>query len=398
LAVGGVLLAVLVVYVLIVPGNGNANQVGAKLEGADTEQTAGAAGIGDASGDTGATAARSGSAENDVTASRTNGGNDTQDQQPNAKAGGNAADTGASANTGPTGEAAGSAGANTGATTNDRQRGETAGGGWNWDALVNGTEKLPSLGAATDVPANNNLLTTPGGTSDSPTLIARGPSSDANTIAGNATSTNPPANATAADANTAAGNANAGNTNANAGHVNASDSSPRDLTSITNGTTEAPTTGVRQTPANGQTPAAVASATPGKHVVKAGDTYSKISLAVYGTSKHYADIEHANPGIDPTRLKPGMTINLPTIEARPAAARIAPQQEQALDPRTQYKVQPNDSLYTISLRLYGKADRVDKIYELNKAAIGDDMARVKAGMVLKLPEPPTQSSVATTGR
>jgi hypothetical protein len=39
---------------------------------------------------------------------------------------------------------------------------------------------------------------------------------------------------------------------------------------------------------------------------------------------------------------------------------------------------------------------VDKIYEKNKATIGDDMARLKVGMVLELPEAPTQSTIAAT--
>ena len=56
------------------------------------------------------------------------------------------------------------------------------------------------------------------------------------------------------------------------------------------------------------------------------------------------------------------------------------------------------NLYTISLRLYGKADRMEKIYELNKAAIGDDISRVKVGMVLRLPEPPTQTTAAAQAR
>jgi nucleoid-associated protein YgaU len=140
-------------------------------------------------------------------------------------------------------------------------------------------------------------------------------------------------------------------------------------------------------------------------VVKSGENYSKIAQAIYGSSKYYLDIEQANPNIDPTRLKPGTTINLPSIDtakttvaAAPAAGgAVAPQQESAqqqpaLDPKTQYKVQPNDSLYTISLRLYGKADRVEKIYELNRTTIGDDMARLKVGTVLKLPETPTQGA------
>ncbi|MGB7159272.1 MAG: LysM domain-containing protein, partial [Tepidisphaeraceae bacterium] len=135
------------------------------------------------------------------------------------------------------------------------------------------------------------------------------------------------------------------------------------------------------------------------HVVKAGETFSSIAAAAYGSPNFYPHIQRANPSLDSTRLKPGMTITLPLAdEVKPAASPAVAVAEQKIDPRTQYKVQPSDSLYRISEKLYGKADRVEKLYEANKAAIGDDMARLKAGMILKLPEPPTQSTEATTAR
>ena len=59
-----------------------------------------------------------------------------------------------------------------------------------------------------------------------------------------------------------------------------------------------------------------------------------------------------------------------------------------------YRVQPSDSLHKIALKLYGKASKADSIYELNREKIGGDSARIKVGMVLKLPEAPTQSPTA----
>jgi nucleoid-associated protein YgaU len=59
-----------------------------------------------------------------------------------------------------------------------------------------------------------------------------------------------------------------------------------------------------------------------------------------------------------------------------------------VDPRSEYRVQSGDSLHKIAVKLYGKIDMVDKIYELNKAAIGPNKAKLKLGMVLKLPEAP----------
>ena len=52
-------------------------------------------------------------------------------------------------------------------------------------------------------------------------------------------------------------------------------------------------------------------------------------------------------------------------------------------------MQSGDSLHKISMKLYGKIDMVQKIYDLNKSAIGDNPAKLKLGQVLKLPQPPT---------
>ncbi|WP_428940933.1 LysM peptidoglycan-binding domain-containing protein [Fontivita pretiosa] len=146
-------------------------------------------------------------------------------------------------------------------------------------------------------------------------------------------------------------------------------------------------------------PDASASAAPGArtHVVQPGESFATIAQAAYGSAAYYPHLIRANPTLDPRKLRPGMVINLPPIsqvraDSTTAAASDSPRATAAApatDPRTEYRVQPNDSLYKISLKLYGKADRVDKLYELNKSTIGPNPARLKEGMVLKLPEPPT---------
>jgi nucleoid-associated protein YgaU len=365
LAVGGVLLAVLVVYVLVVPGS-NSNQAGAILENLDGSeaQTSGASG--------------EAVAQADVNAPAKAPETSTQDQQ--AKSGGASAETG-SANAGAAGGPTGTAGAGTagGATAKDSA---SAGGGWNWDALVNGTEKLPSMGVGTDVPTNT-LVNSSG-------QLATGVSANGTSVnSPTANGTTPanqlsPTNDTSANGTATAQGGNGASHLPNAPETTAQQPRP--------GAADA--TSLRAEPA----PTSPASAAQ-THLVKAGDTYSKISLAVYGTSKHYAAIEQANPGVDPTRLKPGTTINLPAISTKqPTATPAVNGAAATIDPQKEYKVQPNDSLYTISLRLYGKADRMEKIYELNKATIGDDMARVKVGMILKLPEAPTQTTAAAQAR
>ncbi len=383
LAVGGVLLAVLVVYVLVVPGT-NPNQPGAHLENLDGSEiqspeadSAGAGAL--AYGTPGADTSTEGQSSSGAA-----------DQRPGSTGGGASADAGTTnggsdrTNTGngenPSGESAGS---------------ESAGGGWNWDALVAGTEKVPSLAAGTDVPTNG-ALAAGAGTADG---SAADGSSNNGSSAGNGTLQNGVApagngNAAANDSSTLSDNSDT----ASSGNSPSASDTLGDATAASSSQSPARQNGLAggaQTNIDGQ-PAASGTGVR-THVVKIGDTYSKISLAAYGTSKHYAQIEHANPGVDPTRLKPGQTLTLPAIATKPAAASSTATQA-VLDPQKEYKVQPNDSLHTISLRLYGKADRVEKIYELNKATIGNDMARVKIGTVLKLPEPPTQSSVAASSR
>lgn len=57
---------------------------------------------------------------------------------------------------------------------------------------------------------------------------------------------------------------------------------------------------------------------------------------------------------------------------------------------TEYRVQSGDNLYRISMKLYHTPNKMDLIYQFNKQLIGPDSARLKLNMVLKLPEPATR--------
>ena len=157
-------------------------------------------------------------------------------------------------------------------------------------------------------------------------------------------------------------------------------------------------------------PSAVASSGSRTHRIAQGETFASISTAAYGSSKYYPQIIKANPGVDPAHLKIGTVINLPdiatpavrpTASATPSATAGEPQHASAkvaaapIDSSKEYRVQPGDSLYKISLKLYGKSDRQDKIFQLNKDAMGNDPHHLKVGQVLRLPEPPTQTTTAS---
>ena len=47
------------------------------------------------------------------------------------------------------------------------------------------------------------------------------------------------------------------------------------------------------------------------HVVARGDTFASIAKKLYGNARRGRDIAAANPGVDPRRLTPGMTLSLP---------------------------------------------------------------------------------------
>jgi LysM repeat protein len=141
----------------------------------------------------------------------------------------------------------------------------------------------------------------------------------------------------------------------------------------------------------------------GKYVVKSGDTLSSIAQATYGSASYYPHILRANPTVNPNNLKLGTELTLPKAEDVKAtdtprehgigvAASIS--QDVKIDTTHQYRVQSGDSLYKISLKVYGKSTYVEKIYDLNKGTIGSDPKKLKLGMVLELPE---KTAVATTG-
>jgi len=134
------------------------------------------------------------------------------------------------------------------------------------------------------------------------------------------------------------------------------------------------------------------------HVIAQGETFSTIARTVYGNKKYYLQIEKANPNVVPERLRPGTTIVLPELPVsgdhadHRAAHSGAIASSKAVDSDTQYVIKPNDSLYRISMHLYGTPNKVDAIYDLNKDLIGPDRGRLKLGMTLRLPLAPTSGS------
>ncbi|HLL88646.1 MAG TPA: LysM domain-containing protein, partial [Tepidisphaeraceae bacterium] len=140
------------------------------------------------------------------------------------------------------------------------------------------------------------------------------------------------------------------------------------------------------------------------YTVKDGESYWTIAASQYGSGSYVGHLQRANPLVEPKRLRPGMVINLPDPSdvkpdsaknvARTVAMASAAQASSSATVVTpggskgEYKVQNNDTLYRICVKLYGSPRKVDALYDFNRATIGPDAGRLKPGMVLQLPEAP----------
>lgn len=127
------------------------------------------------------------------------------------------------------------------------------------------------------------------------------------------------------------------------------------------------------------------------HTIEAGETFSSIAANYYGDAKYYRVLVDANPQIDPNRLKPGVIIKVPELaKQQPKSDTTDVPSVSKIDPTKQYVVQSGDSLSKIATTLYGDQNMWQKIYDFNKSVIGDSPAKLKVGMTLNLPSPPTK--------
>lgn len=193
---------------------------------------------------------------------------------------------------------------------------------------------------------------------------------------------------------------------------------PADVVSAINQPEKAGTSGISSTPARSETGTATASTnepsgsltsqtsstllTPADtttssaqetqtHTVEVGETFSSIAAIYYGDSKYFKSIVDANPQLDPSKLKPGMKVTVPPLARKePRSDTTDVPAASSIDPNTQYVVKSGDSLSKIATTLYGDQNMWQKIYDFNKSTIGDSPAKLKLGMVLKLPTPPTR--------
>lgn len=159
-------------------------------------------------------------------------------------------------------------------------------------------------------------------------------------------------------------------------------------------------------------PAAQGAVAGRSYKVQPGDTFSSIAKAAYGAEKHWMDIVDANPGLDPKKLRAGMTVKLPELptdkptaadpaKPTPAAKPIDPVPAKAdakaaakpIDAKlasfkeTTHEVKAGDNLYAISKKYFNTIEHWRHIYLTNRDAIGGDPARLQSGAKLKITAP-----------
>ncbi len=112
------------------------------------------------------------------------------------------------------------------------------------------------------------------------------------------------------------------------------------------------------------------------HLVQSGETLSSISAAAYGSANYWPAIVKANPNLDPNRMRAGTTVILPDLkdvkpgEPQTASGKVAgTSSAAAINPEKQYRVVAGDSMYKISVKLYGNS--VDDRENLRCQQAGD---------------------------
>src|SRR3712207_3340275 len=109
------------------------------------------------------------------------------------------------------------------------------------------------------------------------------------------------------------------------------------------------------------------------YVTSEGDTLRSVAERVYGDAEQWQVLYDANRnliGDDPDPLRAETTLQIPPL---------------ATTGERSYTTVEGDSLQSIAERVYGDAIKWTVLYDVNRAAIGDDPNALAPGLELKIP-------------
>lgn len=115
--------------------------------------------------------------------------------------------------------------------------------------------------------------------------------------------------------------------------------------------------------------------------IQAGDNFESIAIDWFGDARKQSLIAIANPTVDPIRLQIGQVIKLPPKDTPLAIQRSEPTETGVII----HVVQSGETLSDIAVEYLGKASRWRDIHEANLDVIGEDPARLRVGMELRIP-------------
>lgn len=124
------------------------------------------------------------------------------------------------------------------------------------------------------------------------------------------------------------------------------------------------------------------------HIVVQGEILQTIAQKYYGKSNMWNVIAHANPRVDPLKLRAGMTLRIPkdpnNIQGIVDSSDSDPEARELEEPIVDYIVQSGDSLSLIAQRFYGSSKHANFIFESNRDILRS-MDDISIGQTLKLP-------------
>ena len=122
------------------------------------------------------------------------------------------------------------------------------------------------------------------------------------------------------------------------------------------------------------------------YTVKDGDTLGGIALSEMGSTKYWKAIADRN-NVDPVKLRPNMTLIIPTIDG----GAVAPNKTTAdvgaggpAKPGTEYTVRNGDTIQKISQSAYKNIERWTDIWFANMERISDPRT-LRPGMTIQIP-------------